>query len=360
MASKRYLVVNPFGIGDVIFTMPLVESLRVQDPGAFIGFVCNERTFELVRMNTAIDRTYIFNRDRIRKLWKKNLFLFYRKLSAFLALLKEDRFDVLVDLSLGREAGFYAWMIGIRDRAGFDTRGRGLFLTKKLGLDGYAGRPVAEIQMDLLSCLGFSRPSQPPSLSLRTSEAAQIAAAAFLKKSGFHVQDRFLAVAPGGGKSWGPNAVYKQWDPEFFAQAADDFCRARGGRTRVVLLGDRSEEALLEKVRGLIKTSAIPALGFTLEETAALLLKMEALLCNDGGLMHLANALNVKTVSVFGPVDEKVYGPYGGTAKREVLVEAVPCRPCYQKFYFPPCHHERRCLTRLPVARAVEALKKIA
>ena len=76
--------------------------------------------------------------------------------------------------------------------------------------------------------------------------------------------------------------------------------------------------------------------------------------------MHMAHALGVKTVSIFGPVDEKVYGPYGGPAPREVLTQAVPCRPCYSKFHFPPCSYERRCLTELPVETVVRALKKIA
>jgi len=99
--------------------------------------------------------------------------------------------------------------------------------------------------------------------------------------------------------------------------------------------------------------------GEPLDQVAALLLHSTALLSNDGGLMHLANALGVKTVSIFGPVDEKVYGPYRRDIPLEIVFESVPCRPCYQRFYFPPCPYERRCLDHLSVEKVVEAAGRV-
>ena len=81
---KRVLVINPFGIGDVIFSMTLVEVVRNACPDAVIGFLCNERTIDLVRLNTSIDQTFIFNRDLFKRLWKKHPFIFFRKLTALL------------------------------------------------------------------------------------------------------------------------------------------------------------------------------------------------------------------------------------------------------------------------------------
>lgn len=355
---KKYLVVNPFGIGDVLFTLSLVEELRRQEPQAFIGFVCNERTAELVRMDTSIDRTLVFNRDRFRKLWKKHPILLYKKLKAFLSLWKEGGYDALVDLSLGREAGFFAWTLGIRERIGFDYRGRGFFLTKKIHLEAYEGRPVADIQSDLLSLLGKHRPAEIAMPSLRVPESALIAAARFLKQKGFGEPCFLLGVAPGGGRSWGPNAVYKQWDPARFAQSADSVAAACGGKT--ILFGDRAEETLLREVASRMRTPAAAASALSLEETAALLLKTKVLLGNDGGLIHLANALGVPTVSLFGPVDEKVYGPYGGPARKAMVTEAVFCRPCYRRFHFPECRHSRQCLDQLSVKKVVEVVHEMA
>ena len=67
---KKVLVVNPFGIGDVIFSMTMVEALRLARPDLRIGFLCNERTNGLLRLNASIDRTFVFHRDRFRRLWR--------------------------------------------------------------------------------------------------------------------------------------------------------------------------------------------------------------------------------------------------------------------------------------------------
>ena len=74
---SRYLVVNPFGIGDVLFSMPLVENLRASDPACRIGFVANERTAGLVRLHRSIDRTFIFDRDPLPRLSEAGQPLFF-------------------------------------------------------------------------------------------------------------------------------------------------------------------------------------------------------------------------------------------------------------------------------------------
>src|SRR3989338_10305184 len=215
---KRVLVVNPFGIGDALFTMVLVEAIRSRYPECFIGFLCNERTVELVRMDASIDRTFVFNRDRFRKLWNKHPFLFYRKLKAMLRLIGEANFDTFFDLSLGREYSFFGRLVGIRKRIGLDYKGRGLFLTHRIKMDGYETKPVIETQLELLRFLDVSNPKaavlRP---ALRIADADKNRVDTWLKQQGIQENDRILVLAPGGGKSWGENAGYKQWDKDRFA-----------------------------------------------------------------------------------------------------------------------------------------------
>ena len=354
---KRILVINPFGIGDVIFSMVLVEVLRKSFPDAFIGFLCNERTETLVRMNTSINRTFVFNRDSLRGLLKKSVILYTRELKAFWGHLREFKFDTVFDLSLGREFGFFSMMIGIKKRIGFNYKGRGLFLTQKRKIEGYSGRPVADAQLELLTDAGVRDISTVSAISLSVSDAAKSAAAVFLKKQGIAEGSPILAVAPGGGKSWGKDAIFKQWDPERFAKALNRL--TKDGPFVTLLLGDQSEKELLGRTARLIESKTIMAASEPLDQVAALLLRSAALLSNDGGLMHLANALGVKTISIFGPVDERVYGPYRRDVPQETVVENVPCRPCYQRFYFPPCPYERRCLDHLSVDKVVEAAGRV-
>jgi ADP-heptose:LPS heptosyltransferase len=355
---RKFLIINPFGIGDALFSMVLAESLRKAHPGCRIGFVCNERTFPLVRMNSTIDEVYIFNRDRFRGLQKKDPVLPYKKLAKLLSAIKKSKYDTLFDLSLGREFSFYGYLIGIKKRLGLDFKGRGLFLTEKIKIDGYTNRHVIDYQLDLLEMAGIPSKRSSARLPLSISDAALKRAELLFLSAGFKHDDAILAVAPGGGKSWGKNALYKQWEPENFSETVNRLSQAKS--YKVMIIGDSDESAILAKTASGILAPQILVVGETLETVCALLKKTNILLCNDGGLLHLANALGVKTAAIFGPVDQVVYGPYGDSPKHLTFTEPVPCRPCYQKFHFPPCKFDRQCLKKITVDRVASAMKEFA
>lgn len=351
---RRILFVNPFGIGDTLFSLVAVEAVRAAAPEAFIGFLCNERTEAIVRLDTSIDRTFVFHRDLLRRLGRKHPLLLWRKLSGLRDALREGRFDTMIDFSLGREYALLAAWSHVRRRVGFDYRGRGTFLTERRAFKSYEGRHVAEFHLDLVETAGFPAARGKGKLPIAIPEETSASVERALRKAGVSPSDSLLAVAPGGGRTWGENARYKQWGPERFAEAA----AATGAKA--VLLGDRSEGPLVAAVAARLgRRTAVAAVGEPLERVAAYLRRSKALLCNDGGLLHLANALGVRTVSIFGPVDERVYGPYGSDTPHAVLTEPVECRPCYRDFRFPPCPYERRCLELLPAGRAVDALGKM-
>ncbi len=354
---KKILFVNPFGIGDALFTMTLAEAVRREKPEAQIGFLCNERTCDLVRLNASIDQTFVVNRDHFRGLWRESRRSCLREIRALCALIRDQRYEAVVDLSLGREFAFFAWWIGIRRRIGLDYRRRGLFLNDRIPIEGYEGDHAVEIQARLLTRLGLPGLQPPSRISIRVPEHAKHLLLSRLRQGGIVPSDRVAAFAPGGGKSWGPNAVYKQWDPDRFAAVA---ARRRDLGEKILLLGDSSERALLEKVAKLSGGPAVVLAGEPVEFVVAALERSGYLLCNDGGLMHLANALGIRTVAVFGPVDDRVYGPYGSQTAHATVTADVPCRPCYHRFHFPPCPHERRCLTGITVEKVAAAVEKIA
>ena len=94
-----------------------------------------------------------------------------------------------------------------------------------------------------------------------------------------------------------------------------------------------------------------------LGQFVSLLARLNLVICNDGGPLHLAVSQGVKTVSIFGPVDPRVYGPYPAEPDRHrvILNEELRCRPCYHQFRLPPCPYERACLTSISVDDVLEA-----
>lgn len=354
---KKILVVNPFGIGDAIFSLYLVEVIKSRLPQAEIGFLGNERTAPLLRMNRSVDICHEFNRDEFRLLRRNNWAAFVSKILRFAGEIKKERYDTLFDLSLGREFSFVAALLGIHRRIGFDFKKRGRWLTHKTKLEGYEKKHVVDWQLGLLQHLGFETDNVSTRLPFFVSERSKKEARDFLVPYGCRDETVFFAAAPGGGKSWGHNAAYKQWPVGKFAKVINDCPQASGAVP--LIFGDAEERPILEQLKKEVLVPAVIVAGETLEIVSALLERSRFLLCNDGGLLHLANALGVKSVSIYGPVDEKVYGPYGTDIPHEVLVEPVPCRPCYQKFHFPPCQHERRCLEELSTDKVLAAVEKI-
>ncbi len=353
--QKRFLFVNPFGIGDVLFTVQLVEEVRRHFPDAIIGFVCNERVAGLMRLNRAVDQIFVFNRGRFRRLWLKSPVLFFKKIRVLLKTIKQARFDTLVDLSLAHQYSFAAWAIGIHKRVGFDFKGRGIFLTHKKKLAAYEKKHVVDTQFQLLEYLNVPRPTdQIFNFGLRLPKESFETVQMTLKKEGYSKEEQLIAIAPGGGRSWGEAAIYKQWDIDSFAAVANALSERIA--VKFILLGDEKDRSLLHKLADRIRLKCLIFSGEAMENVCALLKEVRILLCNDGGLLHLANALRVSTLSIYGPVDERVYGPYGNGCEHIALSLPVPCRTCYQKFVFSGCNFERRCLTGISPERVTQAL----
>jgi ADP-heptose:LPS heptosyltransferase len=97
----------------------------------------------------------------------------------------------------------------------------------------------------------------------------------------------------------------------------------------------------------------------TLEEFSAVLSRLRLLVTNDGGPLHMATALGVKTVSIFGPVDERVYGPYPDSDKHLVVTNEIQCRPCYRKFRLPECVRDKVCINAVSIEDVYQSVRRL-
>jgi ADP-heptose:LPS heptosyltransferase len=190
-------------------------------------------------------------------------------------------------------------------------------------------------------------------VSEESSDRAKKTLAEFdIKPSNF-----IVGIAPGGGASWGKDAIYKQWPAERFGQLSGRLINELNAK--VVLLGSTDEKSLAEIARN-DSMSIIDLTGkLSLEELAAVIKELRLLVCNDGGLLHMATVLGTGTVSIFGPVDEKVYGPYPPGEKHMVMKKDMPCRPCYRNFRFSGCFNNKRCLEDITVDAVFEMVERL-
>jgi heptosyltransferase I len=338
---KNILVINPFGIGDVLFSTPLVSAIKKTYSECYIAYICNLKVKDILTTNPDINDVFVFERDEYRNLWKKSKIAAIKKFLGFWGEIKKKKFDIVFDLSLGKEYAFFCWRAGIKDRRGFDYKGRGKFLNHKILFDGFNDKPVAEYYLSLLD-VGAEYYSALSTVLITTNEDKSYIAD-FLKRADIKDNDVLVGIAPGGGMSFGSkNQDRRRWDAKKFAELADKI------NAKIVLIWGPGEENLAKEIAYLMKQKPLIAPSTKIREMAELCGRCKLIICSEGGPLHVANSQGVKTVSIFGPVDEKVYGPYPKTEKNTVITSDSGCRPCYRKFKLPECGH-KRCLEDISV-----------
>ena len=355
--GKKILIINPFGIGDVIFTTPIIESIKLEYPESYIGYLCNIRTAPILFSNPNVDKVFIVERDEYRQLWQVSKIKCIRRMLNLLNEVKKERFDIALDFSMARDYGFFSMLAGIKKRIGYNYKNRGLFLTDKIMLEGgYRDKHVIDYHKEFLPLLGMGL-SADTQTKIYISEEDDKKAQQILWDQGIALIDKYICIMPGAGASWGQTAYRKRWPIERFAEAAlklvDEF------KLKIVVLGSADEKELCDYIKKKVPETVNLCGKLSLMVSIAVIKYANVLLTNDGGPLHMAVGVGTKTVSIFGPVDERVYGPYPASEKYCIIKDkSLSCAPCYNSFKLPECN-DLKCLNNITVDEAIEALERI-
>jgi len=331
----RILIINPFGIGDVLFTTPLIRAIRRAFPESRIAYLCNRRTERILRDNPNLDELFIYEKDEVVRLWSASRRQALQYLWALVKRIRRAQCDLAVDLSLGERYSLLLKFLGVPRRVGFNYRSRGRFLTEQLTIDGYHDEHVVGYYRRLLQFMGIRLVED--TLELPTADEDERWADAWLKERRLDRQDLLVGMVPAGGVSWGVEAPFRRWSFEGFAAVGDALAERLGAH--VILFGEKADASICRTVARLMRRPAIDLSGqTTLGQFVSLLGRLGLVICNDGGPLHLAVSQGVKTVSIFGPVDPCVYGPYPKDDAKHWVIrkEELSCRPCYHQFKLPP------------------------
>lgn len=353
--KPRILLINPFGIGDVLHTTPVVRALKNKYPQSFIGFWCNNRAKDLLKNNPCIDTIFSFSRGDFKKIFKQSKLEGIKKAIGLFLWFKKNNYDLCLDFSLDHRYGLLSWLWGVKKRIGFDYRNRGKFLTDKIFLQSYANKHVVEYYLELLKPLGIK--SEVYNLEFFASEASAGIINKLFALCGLKESDKIIGIFPGGGASWGKEAVSRHWSAMKFAKLIEMI--VENLKVKVLLLGDESEKQLTDAVKGQIKNKPVDLVGkVELEDMPALLSRLELVVSNDGGPLHMAVASGTRTVSIFGPVDDLVYGAYPANKNNLTIKSNIACRPCYRNFKLPVCQNDGACLKSLSVEAVFGAISE--
>jgi len=313
------LVRAPNWIGDAVLSLPALRDVRRNFPGA--------RLEVLARGWVAPVYEAVSEVDAVRPLAGRGLraeAAAAREAGADLGLLFPNSFGTALALALAR----------IPDRRGYATDGRRALLTRAARVPaGVRGSSELYYYRAMLAGVGL-RVSASPDASLQPRPEWAEAGARLLGEPG-----PWIGVNPGAAFG-----TAKRWVPERYAATADLLAREIGGR--VAVLGGPAERPLAEALAAQLRAPARVLAGATgLGELIGVLSKLRRRLTNDSGPMHLAAALGVPLVAIFGPTDWTETAPLG--PRQRLVREPVDCSPCKLR----ECPIDHRCMQRVSVER---------
>jgi heptosyltransferase-2 len=327
----RILVRATNWVGDAVMSLPALRALRERFPRAQISILAKPWVADLYGREPFCDRLIPYEAPDLRAKW------------AAADGLRQHNFDCAILLQNAFEAAAIAWAARIPVRIGYARDGRSPLLTNAIAVPRRGEIPRHErfYYLELLRRAGIID-AMPSNDLIRLDGAAAAGEAGLRRFDELGMGEVVIGVSPG--------AAYgsaKRWLPERFAESADRVAREIGAS--VAIFGSKQERQLCASVTAALRAPARNFAGETsLGEFIEMAAACRAYLTNDSGAMHIASALGVPTVAIFGATDDLGTGPTGPLAR--VVREPVECSPCLKR----ECPIDHRCMTRVEAARVAE------
>jgi heptosyltransferase-2 len=315
-------------VGDAIMALPALRLVRSRFPDAEITIFARPYVAAIYENQRICDKTMFVG-------GKRDLLMEIRARKFDLALLLQNAFG----------AAFLVWQAGIPERVGYARDGRSLLLTKAVPVPKPGEIPTHEqyYYLELLRRAGWldSLP-QESFIQLHVPKHNRQRAAELLLSSG--AKPGGFRIAIGAGASYGSA---KCWPPDRFAELANHL-QAQSG-AEVILFGTANEAAVSSAIIAGMRQPPIDLTGKTaIEDLPALLSQCHLFIGNDSGAMHVAAAVGLPVVAVFGPTDP--FGTAPVTPRCSIVQDKPYCSPCFLR----RCPTDHRCMTRI-TPDAVEA-----
>lgn len=334
---KRILIVEVNWLGDVLFSTAAIKAIKDKYPESFLACMVVGRCSQILEDNPSVDEVIVFD----EKSSHKSLFSKVK----FIVSLRKENFDTvfLFHRSFTRVAVCY--LAGIKRRIGYYRKKTGFLLTDKFEIpDNSLHR--AEYFINLINKTGIESKDKRYEFFINSKAVDRVVD--LLAKFGITREDNYIVINPGG--NWNP----KRWPVEYYAQLADRISQSPG--MKIVVSGAKKDISLSQRINSKMKNEAIILAGETnLKELGALLKGARVVISADSGPMHLAAALGVPVVAIFGPTSPQITGPYNPQAEHIILQKDVGCPvPCYEV----SCA-DNKCMKAVTVDEVFKAVKKI-
>lgn len=337
------LVIRHRAGGDLLLTTPALRALRAGLPRARIDVLAARGMGSLLAGNSDVDRVLEFDRrslaSQARLYWK----------------VARGGYDLVLDLVSNPRTAFLSRLSGARVRVGYDIPGRRGAYTVRVPREplGADGRPVLryapEAALDQVRAIGLE--ARGLDLRFEVGSGARAKIGAWLSGSGLAERDArgaaprpLVACLPTG--SW----PAKTWAPERFAEAMETVAEAG----TVVWLWGPGEREYVEACRARMRRPSVLAPATDWQGLGALLERCAVFVGNDSGPKHVAAALGVPTVTIYGPTHPATWHPPAGP-HQAIFAEGLDCLFCNANRCPLPGDRHMRCMRDVSARRVAAA-----
>ena len=327
-------------VGDAIMALPALRVVRARFPEAHIAILARPYVADLYRGQGIADSLIPYDRNGAHR-GLRGRFRLAREL-------RSQRFDTALLLQNAFDAAWLAWRAGMRERIGYARDGRGPLLTKAVPPPKPGEIPTHEqfYYLELLRRAGWLEQAKgEASIALKVDPQASKVAEQVLLGAGVRLSN--LRIAIGAGASYGSA---KCWPPERFAEVANRLTAESDAH--VILFGTPAEASVSAAISAALRRPPIDLTGkTTIAEIPALLSRCHLFIGNDSGAMHVAAAVGLPVVAIFGPTDPLGTAPV--TPRCTIVQEKPYCSPCFLR----RCPTDHRCMKSVTPQAVVDAAR---
>jgi ADP-heptose:LPS heptosyltransferase len=295
---KKILIMNSGGIGDLILSLPALYSIKKHFPDSVIIYFTGSWQKELASAGNIFDEIIKWDKEDSRYFLSPGSTKYSSlRMLTYIPSLRSYDFDLVINFHGDLRSRIMAMVIRAPFCLGFDSSDR----ERKAVNASHASMQFVKV----LEPLEIPKSHEKhffdiPVDSMKTTQE-------FLRKNGISESDKILVIHPVA--RW--NA--KEWSKDNFAVLSDRLMGIAG--IKVVFVGAGEDLPRIAKIKERMTNIPVIAAGeLDLLEIAALLQKSALFVGHDAAPMHIAGALNVPTIALFGATNPVIFGPLGSKA----------------------------------------------
>lgn len=338
LTPKNIIIRMPNWLGDLVMATPVLADVRKKWPNARITAMCQNNVAGLLEHDTNIDELFKFK--------KPSGWIHQSQHNVIVNDLKFGKYDLGILLTNSFSSAWWFWRGKVENRIGYKGNFRDFLLSKAVPFpkEKETQHLVITYKM-LLGSIGIPLSDTAPYLCITKEESE--AAQQLLKRLGVDLSKHML-VGINPGAAYGSA---KCWLPERFKEVTHHLLE--NPDLYIIYFGDPAGASLVQEIcKGMPDRVINLAAKTTLRELIALIKCCSIFLTNDSGPMHIAAALKVPLLALFGSTSDVRTGPYGGGT---VIHKHVECSPCYKRV----CPIDFKCMKRITVDEVYSNLKKM-